>query len=173
MGRYTVSGSGADCKSVVFDSGSSTLSLPTRWASHWPKHPRGLEQRGKTKTPRCYQVSTTSREATPRAQVLEVVAPYGNRGVGKDKACECAETRKTSFMLGQASWQTTGLKLLVSLVQVQHRAPICTSDTYTARPRPWTDNTDMKKRFVPYHARAVRARNMYIPLLHSTYKQNL
>ena len=30
MGRYTVSGSGADCKSVVFDSGSSTLSLPTK-----------------------------------------------------------------------------------------------------------------------------------------------
>lgn len=30
LGRYTVSGSGADCKSVVFDSGSSTLSLPTK-----------------------------------------------------------------------------------------------------------------------------------------------
>ena len=29
MGRYTVSGSGADCKSVVFDSGGSTPSLPT------------------------------------------------------------------------------------------------------------------------------------------------
>ena len=29
MGRYTVSGSGADCKSVVNDSGGSTPSLPT------------------------------------------------------------------------------------------------------------------------------------------------
>lgn len=29
MGRYTVSGSGADCKSVVLDSGGSTPSLPT------------------------------------------------------------------------------------------------------------------------------------------------
>ena len=29
MGRYSVSGSGADCKSVVFDSGGSTPSLPT------------------------------------------------------------------------------------------------------------------------------------------------
>ena len=30
MGRYTVSGSGADCKSVVNDSGGSTPSLPTK-----------------------------------------------------------------------------------------------------------------------------------------------
>ncbi len=29
MGRYTVSGSGADCKSAVNDSGGSTPSLPT------------------------------------------------------------------------------------------------------------------------------------------------
>ena len=29
MGRYTVSGSGARCKRVVFDSGGSTPSLPT------------------------------------------------------------------------------------------------------------------------------------------------
>ena len=30
MGRYTVSGSGARCKRVVFDSGGSTPSLPTK-----------------------------------------------------------------------------------------------------------------------------------------------
>ena len=29
--------------------------------------------------------------------MLEVGTPYGNRGVGKDKACECAATRKTSY----------------------------------------------------------------------------
>ena len=29
MGRYTVSGSGTDCKSVAFGSGGSTPSLPT------------------------------------------------------------------------------------------------------------------------------------------------
>ena len=29
MGRYTVCGSGADCKSAVIDSGGSTPSLPT------------------------------------------------------------------------------------------------------------------------------------------------
>ena len=29
LGRYTVSGSGADCKSAVLDSGGSTPSLPT------------------------------------------------------------------------------------------------------------------------------------------------
>ena len=29
MGRYSVSGSGGDCKSLVFDSGGSTPSLPT------------------------------------------------------------------------------------------------------------------------------------------------
>ena len=29
VGRYTVSGSGADCKSAVLDSGGSTPSLPT------------------------------------------------------------------------------------------------------------------------------------------------
>ena len=33
MGRYTVSGSGADCKSVVVDSGGSTPSLPTIYLS--------------------------------------------------------------------------------------------------------------------------------------------
>ena len=30
MDRYTVSGSGADCKSVILDSGGSTPSLSTR-----------------------------------------------------------------------------------------------------------------------------------------------
>ena len=30
VGRYTVSGSGADCKSAVLDSGGSTPSLPTK-----------------------------------------------------------------------------------------------------------------------------------------------
>ena len=34
MGRYTVSGSGADCKSVVNDSGGSTPSLPTIKTRH-------------------------------------------------------------------------------------------------------------------------------------------
>ena len=35
--------------------------------------------------------------------MLEVVAPYGNRGVGKDKACECAVTRKTSVRYRDSS----------------------------------------------------------------------
>ena len=31
--------------------------------------------------------------------MLEVVGLYSNRSVGKDKVCECAETRKTSIYL--------------------------------------------------------------------------
>ena len=110
-----------------------------------PNGDRGLEVVAPCRKTR-QEVRASQRSVWPPPEAVKWYAPAQYRRVGQRQA-RCLQNSQLGF------------------------ESLLSCHMYTARTRYGTDNSDMILWFLPYQTRAVRARNMYAFLLHSTYIQ--